>query len=65
MNKIVFFIFCIFLIGVTFAQTKPKPNPKIETYRYNGKKVSKQQLLELLNKDLEEFCKKEKKLKKS
>jgi hypothetical protein len=65
MNRIIFFILCLFLIGFTFAQTTPKPNPKIETYTYNGKKVSKQQLLELLNKDLVEFCKKEKKSKKS
>ena len=65
MKKLTVMLLSFFLVSYVFSQTKSIPNPKTETYTYNGKKVSYQQLLKLLNRDLVEFCKKEKKLKKS
>jgi hypothetical protein len=60
MNRIIFFILCLFLIGFTFAQTTPKPKTikkeNVRIHRYNGKIVTEKQLLDSLNRDYIKFC---------
>ncbi len=60
MNRIIFFILCLFLIGFTFAQTTPKPktNKKESTWvpKWDGKVVTEKQLTDSLNYYFIKFC---------
>jgi hypothetical protein len=57
--------FLLLVLNLTFlslrAQTEREENTIQKEYKYNGKPVSEEKLLQLLNRDFIKFCRKEKK----